>query len=103
MQRIGAVTLTIAGAYLTYYWARVLWGPVTTLAQDPIVGRVQRVAAALERLAAGNGRWIVALATVAVISSLALVLLRKPLTEPEPSGDGPAASGRSTAASARPL
>jgi cytochrome c-type biogenesis protein len=36
MHRIGGILLTVAGIYLTYYWARVLWGPAVTLAQDPI-------------------------------------------------------------------
>lgn len=76
MHRVGGVLLTLAGIYLTYYWGRVLWGPVATLAQDPIVGRVQRMAAALERFAAGRGSWIVAIATALVIIAVLITALR---------------------------
>lgn len=76
MHRIGGALLTAAGIYLTYYWARVLWGPIDTLAQDPIVGTVQRIAASLERLAAGNGGWIVGFGTALVLSALVMTVVR---------------------------
>lgn len=74
---LGGVLLTLAGAYLSYYWGRVLWGPAATLGQDPIVGRVQRIVAGIERLAAGSGGWIVAVAAAVVISSVVTVALRR--------------------------
>lgn len=77
MHRIGGVLLTAAGIYLTYYWARVLWGPVDTLSQDPIVGRVQRMAAGLERFAAGRGGWVVGFATVLVVAAILTTVLRR--------------------------
>lgn len=77
MHRIGGVLLTIAGIYLTYYWGRVLWGPVATLAQDPIVGRVQRIAAGLERFAAGRGAWIVGVATALVLVAIVVTAVRR--------------------------
>lgn len=77
MQRVGGGLLTLAGVYLTYYWGRVLWGPVDTLAQDPIVGQVQRFAAGLERFAAGNGIWIVGAAAAIVVISISVLLRRR--------------------------
>lgn len=53
-QRVGGAMLILAAVYLTYYWARALWGPVEALAQDPIVGQVQRLTTGLERFAAGR-------------------------------------------------
>ncbi|MDQ3963319.1 MAG: cytochrome c biogenesis CcdA family protein [Actinomycetota bacterium] len=75
MNRIGGVLLTLAGIYLTYYWGRVLWGPVATLGQDPIVGRVQRMAAGLERFAAGRGAWVVGIATALVVGSVLVTFM----------------------------
>ncbi len=80
MHRLGGAMLTFAAVYLTYYWGRVLWGPVETLAQDPIVGQVQRVAAGLERLAAGNGMWLVGTAAVIVLASIFVALRRREST-----------------------
>ncbi len=80
MNRIGGVLLTLAGMYLTYYWGRVLWGSPATLAQDPVVGRVQRIAASLERLAAGNGSWIVGVATVATLVALVATVMKRRTT-----------------------
>lgn len=77
MHLIGGVLLTIAGLYLTYYWGRVLWGPVDTLAQDPIVGRVQRMAAGLERFAAGRGVWVMGFATALVVAAVLTTVLRR--------------------------
>lgn len=81
MNRIGGVLLTGAGVYLSYYWARVLWGPVDTLAQDPIVGRVQRSAATLERFAASNGVWFVGFATAVVVVTIFATILRRRSSE----------------------
>lgn len=77
MHRLGGILLTMAGIYLTYYWSRVLWGSVDRLAQDPIVGSVQRVAAALERFAAGNGVWVVGSAATVVVAATLITLLRR--------------------------
>ncbi len=38
MHRIAGVMLAFSGAYLSYYWARVLWAPADALASDPLVG-----------------------------------------------------------------
>jgi len=54
MQRVSGGLLVVTGAYLTYYWARVLFGPAATLADDPIVGLVERTVATIQRTAASG-------------------------------------------------
>ncbi|MCA1671577.1 MAG: cytochrome c biogenesis CcdA family protein [Actinobacteria bacterium] len=58
MQRISGALLLVAGVYLSYYWLRILFGPIATLADDPVVGTVQRFTSYVERLATANGRAI---------------------------------------------
>lgn len=78
MQRVGGAMLILAAVYLTYYWGRVLFGPVETLAQDPIVGQVQRLTAGLERFAASQGIWLVGGAAAVVLVSIFVVLRSRP-------------------------
>ena len=72
MQRISGGLLVVAGIYLSYYWLRILFGPIATLADDPIVGTVQRFTSQIERIAAANGGTILmaSLITVAVVGAL---------------------------------
>jgi cytochrome c-type biogenesis protein len=72
MQRISGGLLVVAGIYLSYYWLRILFGPIATLADDPIVGTVQRFTSRIERIAAANGGTILmaSLSTVAVVGAL---------------------------------
>lgn len=56
MQRISGALLIVAGVYLSYYWLRILFGPIATLADDPIVGTVQRFTTRVERIATANAR-----------------------------------------------
>lgn len=58
MQRISGTLLLVAGIYLSYYWLRILFGPIATLADDPIVGTVQRITTRIERIATANSRTI---------------------------------------------
>jgi cytochrome c-type biogenesis protein len=58
MRHISGVLLLVAGVYLSYYWLRILFGPIATLADDPIVGTVQHFTARIERIAAGNATTI---------------------------------------------
>jgi cytochrome c biogenesis protein CcdA len=78
MHTITGVLLTIAGLYLSYFWLRVKFGSAATLGDDPIVGFVSYFTAAIERIAAANGRSIIALAAVVVIAIVAAALWRKP-------------------------
>lgn len=86
MQRVGGAMLILASVYLTYYWGRVLWGPVETLAQDPIVGQVQRLTAGLERFAASYGMWLVGGAAAVVLASM-FVVLRSRRSQPKDARD----------------
>lgn len=63
MHRIAGAMLLLSGAYLCYYWARVLWAPAQALATDPLVGAVSGFAGWVQRSAAsGSGRLMVLLA-----------------------------------------
>lgn len=59
MNRISGALLTVAGAYLAYFWARTLFGPSATLASDPLVGPVTMFSARLAAMAADRGLPIV--------------------------------------------
>ena len=52
MDRVAATLLAVAGGYLAYYWARILFGSSATLATDPVIGPVTLV----HRPTRGNGR-----------------------------------------------
>ncbi len=78
MHTITGGLLTIAGLYLTYFWIRVRFGPVATLGEDPVVGFVSAFTSAVERIAASNGRFIVAVAAVAVVMIVAASLWGRP-------------------------
>ena len=55
MHRIASGLLLIAGSYLTYYWARVIWAPPTSLSGDPLVGAMTRFATIVQRAAGSSG------------------------------------------------
>lgn len=76
MPHTGRITggfISITGAYLTYYWARVRFGDITTLAGDPLVGRVELFSSGIQRTATAQGRWILLAAGAAVIVMIAVV------------------------------
>jgi len=68
MQQISGALLLVAGVYLSYYWLRILFGPIATLADDPIVGTMQRFTTRIERIATANGRTILIASLIAVLS-----------------------------------
>ncbi|MBA3450179.1 MAG: cytochrome c biogenesis protein CcdA [Chloroflexia bacterium] len=72
MSRISGALLAIAGAYLTYYWARTLFGSSATLATDPVIGPVTLFSARLAATAADRGLPIVL--GIGVVIALAMVL-----------------------------
>jgi cytochrome c-type biogenesis protein len=55
MQRVASGLLFIAGAYLSYYWARVIWSPPQALSSDPLVGLMTRFATLVQRAAGSSG------------------------------------------------
>ena len=68
MQRISGVLLLVAGVYLSYYWLRILFGPIATLADDPIVGTVQRFTSRIERVAIANGGTILIVSVTVIVA-----------------------------------
>jgi cytochrome c-type biogenesis protein len=76
MQRISGGLLLIAGVYLSYYWLRILFGPVATLADDPIVGSVQRFTTRIERIATANASTILTVSVVAVATVASYIAWR---------------------------
>jgi cytochrome c-type biogenesis protein len=75
MGRIAGGLLLVSGAYLSYYWGRVLWGPADALSTDPLLTVVSRFSNWIQRTAAsGGGRSLVlaagAVVAVAIVASL---------------------------------
>ena len=68
MQRISGALLLVAGLYLSYYWLRILFGPIATLADDPIVGTVQRFTSRIERVAIANGGTILIVSVTLIVA-----------------------------------
>lgn len=93
MHRIAGVMLVLSGAYLSYYWARVLWASADALASDPLVGAVSRFATWVQSSAgSSSGRVVVLTAGTAVALALAVSLWRwtapgTPENPPAPDGD----------------
>ncbi len=75
MQRIASSLLLVAGAYLTYYWARVIWSPPESLGDDPFVGAMTRFATLVQRAAGSSGgRVAVLVAGSAVAIGIAVAM-----------------------------
>jgi cytochrome c biogenesis protein CcdA len=68
MQRIASGLLLIAGTYLTYYWARVIWSPAESLSSDPFVGAMTRFATLVQRAAGSSGGRAAVLAAGLVVA-----------------------------------
>jgi cytochrome c-type biogenesis protein len=74
--RLAAVLLTLSGAYLAYYWARIRFGNPVTLANDPVVGFASRYSGQLENAAQQHGTPVLAAAAAIVVIALASGLRR---------------------------
>lgn len=75
MHRVASGLLLIAGAYLTYYWARVIWAPPDSLGDDPLVGAMTRFATLVQRAAGSSGgRVAVLIAGSAVAVGIAVAM-----------------------------
>jgi cytochrome c-type biogenesis protein len=71
MQRIASGLLLITGAYLTYYWARVIWSPPSSLSNDLLVGAMTRFATLVQRAAgSAEGRAAVLIAGIFVAAGI---------------------------------
>ncbi len=96
MPMITGAMLTLAGIYLTYYWARVEFGSAATLGDDPIVGLVGNFTATLERFAGSYGQGIVLAAAVVVAGIIATVVRRRIAGDHDPDGQNGAAATPAT-------
>ena len=74
LPRVAGVLLCVSGAYLTYYWARLLFGPRATLSSDPLVGPVTRFTARVQVLASESSGTALAVAVLVVALALAVAL-----------------------------
>jgi drug/metabolite transporter (DMT)-like permease len=90
VHRISGALLLIAGAYLSYYWLRILFGPVATLADDPIVGSVQRFTTRIEWIATANASTILTVSLVVVGAVASYIGWRAWHSKRQPAGDGDA-------------
>lgn len=68
MQRVASGLLLVAGAYLTYYWARVIWAPPRSLSGDPLVGAMTRFATLVQRAAGSSGGRMVLLIAGGIVA-----------------------------------
>lgn len=78
MPRLSGALLAVAGAYLAYYWARMLFGSSATLATDPVIGPVTLVSARFAAMAADRGLPIV-LGIALVIAMAVAISMRQRL------------------------
>jgi cytochrome c-type biogenesis protein len=77
MHPIAGALLLISGAYLSYYWGRVLWAPPQALMRDPLVGAVSGFSNWVQRSAAsGDGRLLVLFAGAVVGIAFTVALWR---------------------------
>jgi hypothetical protein len=82
MGRITGAMLTVAGLYLTYYWARVKFGSAATLGDDPIVGFVGDFTAIIERYAGTYGRPVMLVLGAVLLGILGTMLWRRQTASP---------------------
>lgn len=75
MGRVAGGLLLASGAYLSYYWARVLWGPAEALSTDPLLTVVSRFSNWIQRTAGSGGGRPFVLAAGAVVAAAIVVSL----------------------------
>lgn len=77
MNRVAGALLVVAGAYLTYYWARLQFFSVQAFSEDPLVGVFEGFTAWVQRTAAsGGGRELIMAAGLIVAITWAVALWR---------------------------
>lgn len=93
MHRIAGIMLVVSGAYLSYYWARVIWAPAEALASDPLISVVSSFATWIQTTAAsGSGRALVLAAGAVVALAIAASVWRWTGSEPRSQRRSAAAS-----------
>lgn len=95
--RLAGLLLVIAGAYLTYYWSKILWAAPEALGGDPLVRVLSRFTAWVQSTAAeSGGRVLVLAAGLVVAGALAWTLWvwsAAPSGSPDPDSSAPEAGG----------
>lgn len=74
MQGASGGLLLLTGIYISYYWARVLFGSAATLSDDPIVGTVERIVSTIQRTAASGTGLLIVIAAIAIVAGAAASL-----------------------------
>jgi hypothetical protein len=78
MGRVAGGILVASGAYLSYYWGRVLWGPADALSTDPLLTVVSRFSNWIQRSAdSGEGRSLVLIAGAVVAVAMVVSLWQR--------------------------
>lgn len=77
LSQAAGLLLIASGTYLTYYWWRLRYGRTSTLSSDPLVGRVTRYTAQIQKWATHQGNVLVGIAVVIVAGCLSAVLIRR--------------------------
>jgi cytochrome c-type biogenesis protein len=75
MGRVAGGLLLASGAYLSYYWGRVLWGPAEALSTDPLLTVVSRFSNWIQRTAGSGGGTSLVLGAGAVVAAAIVVSL----------------------------
>jgi cytochrome c-type biogenesis protein len=84
LHRVSGLLLVFAGAYLTYFWARLRFGSSATIADDPIVGTATRYSAHMQALAGRLGITLVLALGLFILLALAASVWRS--AQPRVSG-----------------
>jgi cytochrome c-type biogenesis protein len=78
MGRVAGGLLVASGAYLSYYWGRVLWGPADALSTDPLLTVMSRFSNWIQRTAgSGEGRSLVLIAGAVVAVAMVVSLWQR--------------------------
>lgn len=75
MGRVAGTLLLLSGAYLSYYWGRVLWGPADALSTDPLLTVVTRFSTWIQRTASSGGGRSLVLSAGAIVAAAIVVAL----------------------------
>ena len=84
LSRASGAMLMVGGSYLSYYWWRIKYGRTSTLSSDPVVGRVLRFTAEVQRWAHERGGVILSAAAVVVAVAVFAWRRHRPTAEFQP-------------------
>ena len=84
LSRASGAMLLVAGGYLSYYWWRIKYGRISTLSSDPVVGRILRFTAEVQRWAHERGGVVLTIAAVVVAVAVIAWRRHRPTKEFQP-------------------